>query len=65
MNQHKRIKQICEVCGEEFLARASDRRPGRGRTCSFRCSGRLGGKSKGAHLPGKAAHPSGTDLVGG
>lgn len=64
MNRHKRVERICEVCGEGFLARASDKRSGRGRTCSFKCSGRLGGRPKGAHPPIKAAHPSGTGKTG-
>lgn len=62
MNQHIRIEKTCAVCGRKFFARASDKRATRGRTCSFQCSGRLGGKSKGAHPLEQGAHLSGSEL---
>jgi len=57
MNRPRLIARVCEACGQPFEARASDSRPNRGRTCSPRCAGRLGGRPKGAHPPKKGAHP--------
>lgn len=56
MNKHKQIEKACKVCGKKFMARACDKRANRGRACSFMCSGRLGGKSKGAHPIAEGAH---------
>jgi hypothetical protein len=64
MNAHKKVEKFCVVCGGRFMARAADNRPGRGRTCSHGCSGRLRWKSIGAHPVMGAAHPPKPDLPG-
>lgn len=56
MHTHKKVTRTCEVCGTEFKARAADRRPNRGRACSPRCAGRLGGQAKARAYPRAHQH---------
>lgn len=51
MHTHKKVDRVCGVCGAAFKARAADQRANRGRTCSPRCAGRLGGQAKARRYP--------------
>lgn len=57
MNQHHRLERLCAVCAQSFKARASDVRRGKGRLCSKRCSGRLGGQTQASRPLMEASHP--------